>query len=79
MTEHTLDDLLDATLNRKPLEFNQIFGELVLDRAREAVENKKIEIAKTMYNYNPPEDYDEPEEFEPEEYEEEEISDDEEA
>lgn len=80
--KYTTDDLLDASVEKKPVEFNNIFSELILDRVRDAVENKKIEIAKTMYNYDPEEYDEEPEEveddeYEPEEYEEEELDDEE--
>lgn len=80
MTEkYTTDDLLSASFNKKPLEFNQIFGDIILDKIRDAVENKKIEIAKNMYNYQPEDQSDEDEQyFEPEEeYKEEELNDEE--
>lgn len=79
--KYTTDDLLDASVEKKPVEFNNIFSELILDRVRDAIENKKIEIAKTMYNYDPEEseevEIEDEEYYEPEEYEEEELDDEE--
>lgn len=79
--KYTTDDLLDASVEKKPVEFNNIASELILDRVRDAIENKKIEIAKTMYNYDPEEseevEIDDEEYYEPEEYEEEELDDEE--
>ena len=45
-----------AASEQKPIEFEAAYDELVLDRIRTAVEDKKVQIAQQMYNYEPPED-----------------------
>jgi hypothetical protein len=61
MTEdnkYELDDLVTATVDRKPVEFEQAFSDLMIDRIRTAVEDKKLQIAQQMYGYEPPEEFD---------------------
>lgn len=54
--KYDLEDLVIAASEQKPIEFEAAFDELVLDRIRTAVEDKKVQIAQQMYNYEPPED-----------------------
>lgn len=53
--KYELNDLVVAALDQKPLDFEAAFNDLVVDRIRTAVENKKIEVAQQMYGYEPPE------------------------
>lgn len=53
--KYTIKDLATNAALQKPVEFQSAFNDLVLDRIKTAVENKKIEIAQSMYN-EPPED-----------------------
>lgn len=53
--KYELNDLVVAALDQKPLDFETAFDNLVVDRIRTAVENKKIEVAQQMYGYEPPE------------------------
>jgi hypothetical protein len=72
MTEYNkyeVADLINYTVDRKPVEFGQAFDDLVIDRIRTAVEDKKLQIAQQMYGYEPPED------FETDEYEDDGASD----
>lgn len=55
--KYGLDDLISSAAMQEPLEFQNAFNDLVIDRIRTAVENKKIEIAQQMYNHVPPEDF----------------------
>jgi len=55
--KYDLDDLLNSAVAQKPIEFEAAFSDLVIDRIRDAVENKKIEIAQQMYGYEPPEEF----------------------
>ena len=48
-----LNDLVVAALDQKPLDFETAFDNLVVDRIRSAIENKKIEVAQQMYGYEP--------------------------
>lgn len=54
--KYELNDLITSAAMQEPLEFQNAFSDLVMDRVRTAVENKKVEIAQQMYNYEPPED-----------------------
>jgi hypothetical protein len=58
--KYTLDDLVLATLEQKPTDFEAAFDNVITDRIRAAVEDKKIAIAQQMYNYDP-NDQEEPE------------------
>lgn len=57
--KYTVDDLVVSAFNQKPVEFETAFNDLILDRIRTAVEEKKVSIAQQMYNYEAPEEYDE--------------------
>jgi predicted oxidoreductase len=48
--KYTISDLVVATVEQKPVEFEDIFGSLVADRISSAIENRKIEIAQNMFN-----------------------------
>jgi len=61
--KYDVQDLVVAAWEQKPTDFEAAFNDLVVDRIRDSIEAKKIEIAQQMYNYEPPEpDYDDPEE-----------------
>lgn len=49
-TEAKIVDLINFSSKQKPIEFEATFKELIQDRVASAIENKKIEIAKTMYS-----------------------------
>jgi len=78
--KYTLDDLVFSAINQKPEEFSQAFNDLMIGRLQSAVEDKKQEIAQSIFNpvEDQPdnfEDENEPFEDEPEyEYEAEEES-----
>lgn len=54
--EYDISDLITNATLQQPVEFQSAFDNLVLDRIRTAVENRKIEIAQAMYNNETPED-----------------------
>lgn len=45
-----ITDLIIHTLNRQPVEFTSTFDTLIKDRLEDAIQNKKIEIAKNLFN-----------------------------
>lgn len=55
--KYELEDLIAATAEQKPLEFENAFNDIVVDRIRDAIEAKKVDIAHQMYGYQPPEEY----------------------
>lgn len=48
--KYTITDLLNASVDQKPHEFQDIFNSILIDRISNAVENKKIEVAHNMFN-----------------------------
>jgi hypothetical protein len=68
--KYDVTDLVVSAIEQKPLDFETAFNDLIVDRLRDAVENKKVEIAQQMYGYEPevePEEYDDAETEENEE------------
>jgi hypothetical protein len=51
--KYTLDNMINSAVMQEPLEFQQAFDDEILDRIRTAVQNKKVEIAQQIYNYEP--------------------------
>jgi hypothetical protein len=75
--KYDLSDLVVSAIEQKPLDFETAFNDLIVDRIRGAVENKKIAIAQQMYNYNPEDVADAETEEEIEDNSEEETNDEE--
>jgi hypothetical protein len=75
--KYDINDLVVSALEQKPLEFETAFNDLIVDRIRTAVENKKVEIAQQMYNYEPDDVAEPEEELDTEENSEEETNDEE--
>ena len=69
--KYDVSNLVVSAIEQKPLDFEVAFNDLIVDRIRTAVEDKKIEIAKQMYNYDPDESEEEVDDAETEENEEE--------
>ena len=46
-------DLIRAATEEKPRDFEASFNSIMLDKLRDAVRERKIEVAKNMYNYKP--------------------------
>jgi|APCry1669191812_1035378.scaffolds.fasta_scaffold02226_7 hypothetical protein len=68
MTEnnkYSIEDLIATSTNQQPLDFEHVFGELMVDKIQAAVNDRKIQIAQSMYSseedfeseYNSEEDY----------------------
>ena len=69
--KYTLNDLIMATAEQKPTDFEAAFNDIIVDRIRDSIESKKVEIAQQMYNYEPEQpEYEEPEAELEQEYEE---------
>ena len=56
MSDYTIDDMVAAARNDSPSDFQNAFASVVLDRVADAVEAKKLEIAKNYFNYEDAED-----------------------
>ena len=71
MDDVTVQDLISLSYEQKPIEFQNAFNSLMSDRIASAINDKKIEVAQSMYN-----DHEEVEEIEDEqEVEDTEITD----
>lgn len=57
--KYDIGDLIKFSVDQKPLEFEQAYTDIVLDRIHSAVEAKKIEIATTMFNDQLPDNQEE--------------------
>lgn len=53
--EYAVSDLVSLSYDQKPIEFQQAFDSLVKDRLADAIADKKLEIAKTVFSG--PDDY----------------------
>lgn len=54
--KYDISDLIVSAIEQKPLDFENAFNDLVVDKIRDAVEQKKIDIAQQMYGYEPEEE-----------------------
>ena len=53
------ESLLSSTMNEKPIEFNDTFQNLMIDKLHNAINNRKIEVAHNMFRtVREPEDLD---------------------
>jgi len=50
--KYDTSDLVMSAYNQKPLEFEAAFNDLIIDKLQTAINDKKIQIAQQMYNYN---------------------------
>lgn len=50
MTEYTTGDLVRFSLDQKPIEFEDAFKSIITDRIASAIDDKKLEMAKTIFN-----------------------------
>ena len=50
--KYDTNDLVMSAYNQKPLEFETAFNDLIIDKLQTAINDKKIQIAQQMYNYN---------------------------
>ena len=48
--KYSVTDLINHSVNKQPVEFEQVFNSLIADRLAAAVENKKVEVAQSMFN-----------------------------
>jgi len=50
--KYNVTDLISNAFDQKPTEFENTFSSLMVDRLKTAVENRKQEIASSMFNSN---------------------------
>lgn len=66
-TQVSVQDLISYSYEQKPLEFQQAFDSLVAGKIAAAVDNRKMEIAQSLFNDQPAsEDYESEQELDQE-------------
>lgn len=65
--EFTIDDMVNAARNDSPSDFQSAFASVVLDKIADAIEAKKVELAKNYFNYEDAEEASAEQEEEPHE------------
>ena len=48
--EYTVSDLVSLSYEQKPIEFQNSFDSLIKDRIADAIDDKKLEIAQTVFS-----------------------------
>ena len=66
--EISVQDLISTSYEQKPLDFQNAFDSLMAGRIADAIDNRKMEIAQSLFSDQPAsEDYDSEEELDQEE------------
>jgi uncharacterized protein YqhQ len=73
MDNYTIDDMIAGVLEDKPETFKDVFNDLMLQKVSAAIEDKKIEVAVSMFNNDTEEESAEQEDTKAEEHEEENV------
>lgn len=51
--KYNVSDLIAATVEQRPTDFEAIFNDILVDKLNAAVENRKIEVAQSMFDRIP--------------------------
>ena len=51
--KYDVSDLVVSALEQRPLDFENAFNDLIIDRLQTQIQDKKIAIAQQMYGYEP--------------------------
>lgn len=51
--KYDVSDLVVSALEQRPLDFENAFNDLIIDRLQTAIHDKKVAIAQQMYGYQP--------------------------
>lgn len=51
--KYDVSDLVVSALEQRPLDFENAFNDLIIDRLQTAIHDKKVAIAQQMYGYEP--------------------------
>jgi len=57
MNDVTVHDLIAHAYDQKPIEFQSTFNNLIADRLVKAIDDRKVEVAQTMFNTEEPEEF----------------------
>lgn len=56
--DYELQDLINAALEQKPVDFEAAFGDLLVSKLHNKINDKKLEIAQQLFNPHYGEDVD---------------------
>ena len=48
--EHNIEDLMSSAIAQRPMDFENAFKTIMIDRITDAIDERKIELAKTIFN-----------------------------
>jgi hypothetical protein len=48
--EHNIEDLMSSAVAQRPMDFENAFKTIMIDRITDAIDERKIELAKTIFN-----------------------------
>ena len=47
-----INDLINATINKSPVDFSAVLNDILQQKASEAIEDRRFEIAQSLYGDN---------------------------
>ena len=50
--EYNITDLISLSFYQKPVDFQNAFNSIMSDKLSAAIDDKKLEVAQTMFNYD---------------------------
>jgi len=50
--EYNITDLISLSFDQKPVDFQNAFNSIMSDKISAAIDDKKLEVAQTMFNYD---------------------------
>jgi len=50
--EYNITDLISLSFDQKPVDFQNAFNSIMSDKLSAAIDDKKLEVAQTMFNYD---------------------------
>jgi hypothetical protein len=53
--EYKLSDLINFSSQQKPIDFETAFKSIMIDKIGSAIDNKKLEVAQSIFNTEPEE------------------------
>jgi hypothetical protein len=48
--EHNIEDLMSSAIAQRPMDFENAFKTIMIDRITNAIDDRKVEMAKTIFN-----------------------------
>lgn len=55
--KYDINDLVNAAVSQKPIDFNNVFNDIIVSKIENAISNKKLELAQNMFNNSYEDDF----------------------